>query len=270
MFDITRTKPDISFIIIEYLSLNDTIKLVESIKKRISGIDYEIIISSNSCYDEHFKIYAEKSIPEARWIFNSINGGFGYGMNQGIKKAIGKYFVFSNPDVILIDGFEKMIRFIDEYEYIGAIGPKIIDKNGVLQDSCRSYVSITHLLMRHFARLFAKKNIVYEKKFNYSLIQTVDWLSGAFIMVKSDVIKKINGFDNGYFLYAEDMDLCTRIRVAGYEIVYFPEATIKFSGSRKARWRLKYALTFIKSHLKYWLKFGFFYGYPRRKMIVFN
>jgi len=263
-------KPIISFIVIEYFSIDEVKNFISSLKSNISSIEHEIIISSNSCYDEKLQVLARSSIPNAEWIFNKKNGGFAYGINQGLKIANGKYLVISNPDVIISNGLESMVKFMDDHYYIGAVGPQIIDKNGFIQDNCRKYVNVLRFLVRQFRRYFKNEPIIYERDFNYSLVQTVDWLSGSFIMVRREVYIKTNGLDEKYFLYAEDLDWCTRIRQAGYEIVYFPEMKIFFSGSRKARKKLVYALIFIKSHIRYWSKFGFFSEYPMRKNIVFN
>lgn len=262
-------KPVISFIVIEYFSIDQVRNYIASLKDNLSGIEHEIIISSNSCYDEKLQEFVRSDISNVEWLFNRKNGGFAYGMNQGLKIATGKYLVISDPDVIVINGLKTMIKFMDDHDYIGAIGPQIIDKNGFVQDSCRQYVSVPRFLVRQFRRCFKNETIIYEPGFNYSLIQTVDWLSGAFIMVRREVYEKTKGLDEKYFLYAEDLDWCTRIRQTGYEIVYFPESKILFSGSREARKKSTYALIFIKSHLRYWTKYGFFSIYPLRKKIVF-
>jgi GT2 family glycosyltransferase len=86
-------------------------------------------------------------------------------------------------------------------------------------------------------------------------------------MVKNDVYKATKGLDEGYFLYVEDMDWCTRIRKNGYEIVYFPNAVIEYAGTRAARNSIKYAKVFINSMFRYWKKFGFFFGYPQRDIL---
>jgi len=243
---------------------------VESLLSQLSGEAYEIIISSNSCYDEKTRENLLLNFSAVRWIFNEKNGGFAYGMNQGLKQAKGKFLVISNPDVVVIDGLMSMISFMEANSGIGAIGPMFIDFEGNIQDSCRRYPSLQRLLARLFRRFVKNKEIVYEKNLDYSKIQTVDWLAGAFIMVSRPAYEKTGGFDERYFLYAEDVDWCTRIRMKGFEIVYYPKARVLFKGSRNARKNIKYALIFIKSHIRYWLKFGFFGGYPSRKKFIFN
>ena len=227
--------PIISFIIIEYHSLKDIKDCILSIKNECQDIHYEIIISSNSCYAEEKQYDLVLNIPEVRWCFNKKNGGFAYAMNQGLKIAHGKYMAIVNPDVRMDNGLNDMIQFMQSHPFVGAIAPRIVNQEGVIQDSARSYVCLQ-----------------------------------AFIMVRREVYEKTLGMDEYYFMYAEDLDWCTRIRSVGYEIVYYPLARVIYEGSRSARHSLKYAKIFFKSHIYYWRKFGFTGGYPKRKRMYFN
>lgn len=259
--------PIISFVVIEYFSIEEIDKCIESIVSTVRGIPYEIIISSNSQYP----ISKQQEIAEkdnVRWIFNSRNGGFAYGMNRGLYEAKGKYRIIMNPDVKLIRGLSSMIEFMNSNPEVGAIAPKIISEEGEIQDSCRPYVSVQSYLYRAFRRVLGHQTAVLSNDIDYNLIQTVDWVIGAFIMVRDTIAIDTTGLDENYFMYAEDLDWCTRIRKAGYEVVYYPKAIVEYKGSRSARKSFKYAKIFFKSHFHYWRKFGFFYGYPKKKNII--
>ncbi len=97
-------------------------------------------------------------------------------MNQGLKIATGKYLTIINPDVIIKHGIDSMINFMDNNPMIGAIAPQIINAHGEIQDSCRDYVSIYRLTCRYFKRILTNKTVVLTRDFNYSKIQTVDWI----------------------------------------------------------------------------------------------
>ena len=215
------------------------------------------------------KELAKSRFFEAEWIFNDRNGGFAYGMNQGLKKAKGEFLIISNPDAVIIEGFEKMIEFMNKHNEVGAIGPQLLDNDGNIQDNCRNYVSVQSFLFRQLRRSF-RQIPVREKRLDHSLVQTVDWLAGAFIMIRREVLVRTGRFDEKYFMYAEDMDWCIRIREAGYEIVYYPMMRVLFSGSRRNREPGTYSKIFLLSHLKLWNKFGYFSGYPERKKIIYE
>ena len=258
-------KPDVSFVVIEFHSIDDIARCIHSIRSAVSGLSYEIIVSSNSCYGPERQREIAESFPDARWVFNERNGGFAYGMNRGLQHAAGRYLVIINPDVKINRGLADMVRFMDSNSDIGAAAPRIVSEEGDVQDSCRPYVSVAGFIGRLIRRTVRNTSAVLSHSFDYSLIQTVDWVIGAFIMVRRDAYGRTGGLDEHYFMYAEDLDWCTRIRAAGYEVVYNPSMEITYKGSRAARRSKKYARIFLKSHMHYWRKFGFFFGYPRRR-----
>ena len=256
--------PMISFIIIEFHSVEDIKGCIVSIKTGCENIPYEIIVSSNSCYLPETQNKLKHDFPEIRWSFNRKNGGFAYAMNQGLKIAFGKYMAIINPDVRLKNGLILMVEFMQSHPSVGAIAPLIVNT----QDSARAYVSVQRYVWRSIKRVISHKSSVLDKNMDYTQVQTVDWVIGAFIMVQREVYEKTKGMDEYYFMYAEDLDWCTRIRASGYEVVYFPLAKVEYEGSRSARHSFKYAKIFFKSHIYYWNKHGFFGGYPKRKSII--
>jgi GT2 family glycosyltransferase len=260
-------KKTVSIIVIEYNSLDEIYSCIQNIRQGFQLIEHEIIVSSNSVYSEDKKKSIEQKCFDVKWIFNKNNNGFAYAMNRGLEVATGKYLVISNSDIVIKQGMKNMIDFFESHKEIGAIAPQIVDKSNIIQDSCRPYITVTDFITRHLKRFITNKEIISQKKFDYNKIQTVDWVIGAFIMVKRDVYKLTQGLDEQYFLYVEDMDWCVRIRQNGYEIVYFPNAVIEYAGTRAARNSFKYAKIFTNSIFRYWKKFGFFYAYPKRNIL---
>jgi N-acetylglucosaminyl-diphospho-decaprenol L-rhamnosyltransferase len=261
--------PIVSVVIIEFFSLDELEESINSIRSTLGGIEHEIIITSNSCYDTKTRESAIIKFPDVVFSFNEKNGGFAYGMNRGIEKAHGRFLVIANSDSVVQSGFSELISFLQNHPEIGAAGPQIINSEGIVQDSFRKYVSVPRFLIRHLKRMF-RDIPVLESGIDQSLAQTVDWISGGFMAITRQAFEATNGLDEGYFLYAEDVDWCTRIRVAGYEIAYYPSMKVVFTGSRSARNLNKFTLVFIKSHLRFWFKFGFFSGYPERREIIFD
>lgn len=259
----------LSVVIVEYKSIQEIQACVASLKKHI-GVPYEVIISSNSCYGEEQRKNIGKDADEhVRWLFNARNGGFAYAMNEGLKSARGQYLAIMNPDCTLCSDIGPMVRFMDMHPKVGAIAPQMKDGGGNIQDTARPYVTLSRYIVRQIKRIVYHKVSVLSDTMDYTAVQTVDWLIGAFIMVSRKAYELTGGLDEGYFMYAEDLDWCTRIRRAGLEVVYFPEVTILYAGTRRARTSSKYARIFIKSHIRYWNRFGYFFGHPQRKHIVF-
>ena len=265
------SKKMLSIIIIEYHSLNDIKKCIESIKANCPDLEYEVIVSSNSCYSEKKQKEIKHETSGVKWLFNARNGGFAYGMNRGLGVASGDYLVIMNPDVKITASLLPMLAFLETHKEVGAIAPQIVGHDGEIQDSCREFVIPYRFAVRQLRRLFTKEVSIRSERIDYSKVQTVDFVIGAFIMIRREVYEKIGGLDEGYFMYAEDVDLCTRIWLAGYQVVYYPEVRVEYEGSRSARVSKKYAQIFIKSHLRYWKKFGFLSCcYPKNPKRVFS
>ena len=260
---------DLSIVIVEYNSIREILDCVASLKSHIK-VHAEIIISSNSCYDEQQRQSIDQSDDTVRWLFNKDNGGFAYAMNEGLKVARGRYLAIMNSDCILESDLDQMMLFMNVHPEVGAIAPMMKDANGNIQDTARPYVTLPRYLWRQIKRIVGHKVSILSNTMDYTEIQTVDWIIGAFIMVSRQAYESTGGLDDSYFMYAEDLDWCTRIRQQGLEIVYYPKAVISYKGTRRARSNSKYAKIFICSHMKYWEKFGFFYGYPKRKVIIYN
>lgn len=170
----------LSIIIVEYCSEEEIYKCIDSISASLH-VPYEIIVSSNSCYDEERRnAIRRKGINNVRWVFNEKNGGFAYAMNQGLKAATGNYLVIMNSDCIVGEGIDEMMFFMQRHPDVGAAGPQIKDYNGNIQDTARPYVSVMRYVLRQVKRILKHQVSILETKMDYRIIQTVDWVIGAF------------------------------------------------------------------------------------------
>lgn len=259
----------LSIVVVEYKSIEEILHCVASLDEHVR-VPYEVIVSSNSCYTPEERRAIPHSGDRVRWLFNERNGGFAYAMNEGLRVAKGDYMVIMNSDCTPMTDLDGMIGFMESHPSIGAIAPRLQDDNGRLQDTARPYVSLPRFLWRHVRRLIGRTDVVLDRRMDYGRVQTVDWLIGAFIMVSRHAYTATGGLDESYFMYAEDLDWCTRIRQQGLEVVYYPRAVVSYKGTRRARSDANYAKIFVSSHIAYWKKFGFFFGYPKRKAMVFK
>lgn len=261
-------KKKLSIVIVEYFSVDEILNCVDSITEH-TVVSHEIIISSNSCYDSQKQKELLKLKPNIKWSFNEKNGGFAYAMNKGLSIADGEFLVIMNSDCTINSDLSDMVALMESHPEIGAIAPQIRDAEDKIQDTARPYVSLPRFVFRQIDRIMFKKESVLNPKFDYQKVQTVDWVIGAFIMVSRKAYQLTHGLDERFFMYAEDLDWCTRIRKVGLEIVYYPKIVITYKGTRRARTNGTYAKIFFKSHFAYWRTFGFISGYPSRKDISF-
>ena len=219
----------ISIVIVSYNVKDFICQCIRSIyKSNLSKSDYEIIVIDNDSHDDTISVIKEE-FQEVVIIENANNEGFSKAVNQGFNISKGDNICIINPDVIIKDDtLLKLLNKIEQNDEIGAIGPRIINTNGTIQHSCkRSFPTPLNSLFRLFKldKLFPKSKIFGKYNLTYLDIDKeheVDVLSGAFMFIPRKIFKLINGFDERFFMFGEDIDLCHKIKDLGYKIIYSP------------------------------------------------
>lgn len=253
----------ISLIIIEFNCLQDALSLVDS----VSGYDIftQIIITSNSDYDLEKKTSLRECFPHITWLFNKSNLGFSAAMNAGINASNGDYVVLSNPDVRIVKGaLDAACQLIKKSNDVGMVVPKFIDDAGCVQDYARKFVTISELVARVVGRVINRKDVFLYESFDYEKTQYVDWSAGAFMLIRRDFLMNVGLFDERYFMYVEDMDLCRRFWMTGYSVLYYPCLEVQYKGDMKSTSFLtgkssinRYTWEHVKSQIRYFVKYGF-------------
>jgi GT2 family glycosyltransferase len=220
---------ELSIVILNYKSKELTAHCVNTIRKSGKEEDFEIIIVDNDSGDNSAE-FLHNAFPEIRVIANKKNLGYGAGNNIGIKQAKGDYVLILNPDVEMeYPEIRKMLTYIKNYPDVGIVGPQLIYPNGQIQDSYRKFPKFCDLIIKrtnlHKFPIFKKRMTDYLMHgVNPHKIQEVDWLVGAALLVPRWAFKMVGYFDERYFLFLEDTDLCRRAWERGLKVMYFPEA----------------------------------------------
>ena len=157
--------------------------------------------------------------PEIQVIENPEISGYGENHNFNLQRAQGRYFVIMNSDMIINSNvFLCLSDFMNKHDDIGIVSPKILNADGTIQGSNKRYPTIYDLLLRRFLpktfqQLFKRRLDYYEMRdIGYDHIYDVPFLDGSFMFCRTDLLKKVGGFDPEYFLYFEDVDLCRRVQ----------------------------------------------------------
>ena len=205
---------DLSCIIVNYQHSKSLKGCLDSIYQTIQEIDFEVIIIDNSEKDLGLKSLKE-NYPKVQIVYNPTNLGFSKANNQAAKIARGKFLFILNPDTILKEqATNSMFGYIRANMATGALGPKVVNPDGSLQYSCRRYPTLwTGLFNRYsiLSRLFPQNHFTSQYlmlDFDHNETSPVDWLSGCCLMIPKSVFEEVNGFDENYFLFNEDVDLC--------------------------------------------------------------
>lgn len=233
---------DISIIIVNYNVKEYLVSCIQSIYKHSKlNISFEIIIVDNNSQDGSVAKLKEE-YPEILILENSKNMGFSKGVNQGSKKARGKYLFILNPDTLFIeDSLDHLLSIIKTKKKIGVIGPALISKDKTIQQSYWRNPSIinTFLSLAHLDSLNFKKNY---KNIDKNRVSKVDTISGGAFFLKRKIFKKFNGFNENLF-WMEDIDFCYRIKKMNYNIYYFPLTKIVHYSGRSAKTNYNVAIS---------------------------
>ncbi len=204
----------------------------------------------------------KEQFTQVRWIENKKNLGFAGGCNRAIREGKAPWVCLLNPDTVLAGPiWSQFQQWLPEKERIGVVGPRILDANGRLQGSARSFPGLstaffgrTSLISRLLPdNPITRRNILATP--GDTSVRDVDWVSGACMFVNREAIERVGPLDTGFFLYWEDCDWCTRMKMAGWRIVYHPGLgpVRHIGGISSKRARLKSLYHFHKSAVRlYW------------------
>ncbi|MBT5867297.1 MAG: glycosyltransferase family 2 protein [Nitrospinaceae bacterium] len=218
----------LSCIIVNYHNSLPLKNCLESVYRTLQKISFEVILVDNSQNDPGMEDI-KASYPQVQHIQNNTNTGFSKANNLATQSAQGEILLFLNPDTVLSDqSIERMVAHLEANPDIGALGPKVMNTDGSLQYSCRRFPTLMtgffnrySLLSRWFPdNVYTVRYMM--KDFNHDEIRDVDWLSGCCLMVPRAVFNSAKGFDENYFLFNEDVDLCRSIHQSGFKVTYFP------------------------------------------------
>ena len=267
---------DINIVYVNYLMKEDILKAVSSVLTDILGCPYDVQITvvDNSENKDDIKEDLEKLYPEVKYIDAGGNIGFGKGNNKGFKSTESRYYFALNRDTIIPDNsntIERIIKFMDNNPKIGCIGPKLINMDQTLQDTCYRF-DFKSIIVKPFKQInFDKKynwvkkytNRLLMKDFDHNTTRPVDWVLGAAMVVRKEVVDEIGWFDDRYFMYLEDCDWFRTMWDNGWPVYYvhdiviqhrYARASAEIPGVLKALLKNKLARIHLISWFKYILK----------------
>ena len=196
---------------------------LQSVEAAVKTIDAEIIVIDNNSQDDSCAMIKQK-FPQVKLIENDKNSGFSRGNNIAVAQAQGKFICILNPDTVVAeDTFLKMLGFAEQQKDFGAIGCRLIDGRGQFLPESKRNIPVVRVA---FQKMLGNANNYYANHLEAHENGKIDILVGAFMFMKREVYQKVNGFDEDYFMYGEDVDISYKILKAGYKNYYLGETTI--------------------------------------------
>lgn len=222
---------DLTISIINYKTKDLTAKCLDSILKKKWDIKYEIYLVDNGSEDGSVEFF-EKKYPKVKLIDAKKNLGFAAGHNLVLKKVESPYVLILNSDTeILENTLDEMISFMKDNKEIGIASCKVLNVDGSLQPNAGDlpfgFALINWLF--NLESLGIKNSFHRNEKQFYETKHEVGWVSGSFMMIRKTVFEKIGYFNEKFFMYMEDVELCKRVKDSGFKIFLNPTVTVKHS-----------------------------------------
>lgn len=238
-----------------------------------SGLAWRVIIVDNASEDRSADAIAEYA-EKVTIIHNEHNVGFAAACNQGAKKSVADYLLFLNPDTRLIDlSLDAALAFLEDKEnqWVGVLGPKLVDDDGHTQRSCARLPTVGRLVAQGAGvdRILTDHFLSCAMSdWDHMDTREVDQVMGACLIVRRTIFESLGGFDERFFVYYDDVDLCARVKKLGYKIVHFAESRVyHFGGGTTSSVKGMRLFYLLRSRLLY---AGKYFGPVSVWMLVFT
>ena len=249
----------LSIVIVNYKSGALLIKCLDSIEAGGTPSLSEIVVVDNHS-DDGTAAEVLRRYPAVRLIQNERNYGFGAAVNIGFRRTFGTYVLVLNPDVEIRPGsIDELVQYMESAPDVGVCAPKLLNPDGTLQYSCRTYYSVWTVLLRRtvLGRLWPHHPAIRAHlmmDWDHQSRREVDWVLGAALMLRRSALPAGDVMDERFFLYFEDVDLCLRLHKTGWKVVYDPMSVMIHHHQRaSARGVMSRAKL---EHVRSWIKFS--------------
>lgn len=260
---------DVSLIIVSFNTREVLRESLQSVERERDGLRIEIFVVDNHSHDGSVEM-VRAEFPQVQILASDVNLGFGAANNLALAKAQGRYVVLLNSDAFLCpNSLALAVQHMDRDSQTGLAGGRLVGRDYSLQPSARMFPSILSdlLVLTGLAHEFPKSRFFgrFDRTWADPLEPAeVDWVPGAFSIIRADVLDKVGFFDPDFFLYSEEVDLCLRIQEAGYKIMYWPDIVVihiggessrqiktlemSSTGAQLIRWRMRSTLLYYRKH----------------------
>lgn len=249
--------PDLSVVIVSFNTVKLLRECLETLYREVQGLDIETFVVDN-CSRDGSPEMVEAEFPQVQLIRSQVNLGFAGANNVAFRKACGKYVVLLNSDAFLKPGalqisFEKM----EAHPSVGLAGGLLVGRDGSWQPSARMFPSVLNdfLTISGLSAKFPKSKFfgrIDRTWADPAEAAAVDWVPGAFSIARRDLLEAIDYFDENFFLYYEEVDLCRRIKQAGYSIWYWPDVVVVHIGGESSKSVSHLSMSSAGSQLTLW------------------
>jgi N-acetylglucosaminyl-diphospho-decaprenol L-rhamnosyltransferase len=202
-----------------------------ALRSGLTHLEVEVLVVDNACQDDTVRV-AREAFPEATIVTAAVRGGFARSNNLAMCMATGRHLLLLNPDTEVRPGaLAALVRYLDDHPQVGIAGARLLNPDGTLQHSCRTYPSIAASFSRWlpWCPEPVRRRAVSEYlmlTWDHATDDPVDWVIGACLCARQAAVAQVGMLDESFFLYYEDTDWCYRMWEQGWEVRYVPEAVV--------------------------------------------
>jgi GT2 family glycosyltransferase len=260
---------DISIVIVSFNTRNVLRECLQSIERESAGLHVEILVVDNNSSDGSAEM-VEQEFPQVRLFRSEVNLGFASANNVALKVARGRYSALLNSDAFLCrSALALAVWHMDQQPTVGLAGARLVGRDNSWQPSARMFPTLLtdFFVLTGLANKFPKSRLFgsFDRTWADPMLPAqTDWVPGAFSIMRTEALTKVGLFDPEFFLYYEEVDLCRRIRNAGFEIWYWPDVVVihiggessrqvrslemSSAGAQLVRWRMRSTLLYYRKH----------------------
>lgn len=220
-------KLDLSVVIVNWNVGELLVEALRSLESGLGDLRAEVIVVDNGSVDGSVGL-VRREFPYVKTIANRENIGFARANNLAIKQSKGRYVLLLNPDTVVFrDTLRKLVEFMDSTRDAGIAGCRQIYANGEWQSTCHRMITLKHEALIAFGLSIFPQLVDYgDLPMRATEPFRVDWVGGACLVIRRDLVERVGLLDENLFMYAEDADLCQRVRSLGYSVYYLPDVSI--------------------------------------------
>ncbi len=229
----------LSIALVNYKTTDLLVTCLETIRKQSIRAEYRIVVVDNCSQDGSVE-RLRREYPDVQVIANADNSGYAKAVNQAIQAHDSEYILLLNPDIEVTAGsIEAMLEFLDATPDVGIVGGKLLNPDGTLQYSCRTFYTLPTILWRRtfLGKLFPNSAILTRhlmSDWDHNSVRDVDWVLGACMMIRRSALLDVGLMDERFFLYFEDVDWCYRMKKGGWRVCYVPDARMVHHHQRQS------------------------------------
>jgi GT2 family glycosyltransferase len=259
--DSNRTVTDLSIVIVSWNTKKYMEECLTSLRDIDGNLSAQIIVVDNASADGTPEMIRTQ-FPEVKLIETGANLGFAKGNNVGLKEATGKYICLINSDVnVPSDCLYKMHAYMEQQPTIGLLGPGMLRTDGRVYRSGMRFPTLWNVFVRatFLDSLLGSSEFFggfLMKDFKFDHIRDMDVLNGWLWMARREALQKVGPLDDRFFMYAEDVDWCRRFNLAGWRVVFYPEASaVHYGGASSANAPSRFNVEMQRANLQLWAKY---------------